>query len=649
MPAELILNDWEIQLIENGQVVQSEKLRLPYPKEGRILGVLHDEGKPFPFLAFNQTPMNVSTAFSVQTLSTSMLPEQSWVYRNLDVLALGGKQVQLLNARQVEAIKEWIRMGGIAIISAGPGQDGVMKPFSDLLPVEAGKSGQMDLREGLRPYAGDRTPPDAKIGVYNREWPLFVAKECGSGVLLFANYDVTAEPLASWQYNVQVWQNVMMRHGGQALLDQRPFVDQMTRPMLELSKRIPGVHTPSPLWILALWGGYVLLVAPLTYLIVKRLDRRQWAWGFIPAIAILVAVGTFAVGVPLVVKTNTSYAISEISILDEKWAQVRTASTFLSVDQDQYAVVAKPQIVALPLSLGKADYEPDGVTKGTDTLSFQNVPYLTPRQAIGLGMLRDAGQFSVSLSVHGDRLQGKVKNDTAYALDASFIEIGLQRIPLGSIPKGEEKRVDMRLEPLFMPRQPHPSDRDTAEGRIRQLQEDVLQMGRNNQVRIVGFSSEPLPLLTMREPHLAHYWNVIHQTVRLQPDALGVVTYPYGMLPVDVYETAGDFGTKSPYLWEMGKGSITFELKAGEAQVKLDRLTVMLDHSSYRPFQIEVFHQKSGKWKALRRGQRLVLEGNLAEYLTPKGSLLLRFSHSGTERLSLPMPFFQAEGSERKW
>lgn len=282
-------------------------------------------------------------------------------------------------------------------------------------------------------------------------------------------------------------------------------------------------------------------------------------------------------------------------------------------------------------------------------LSFGNVPYLTPKQAIGFGLLHDAGNFAASLWVHGDRLQGTVKNNTKFPLDSAFIEIGLQRIPIGSIKKGEEKQIDSKLESLFMPRHQNQDDLDTRQERMKQLQEDVLMYGKENQVRIIGMNTEPLPLLRMRMPHRALYWNVVSQPIRLRADQQGIITYPYGLLEVNVQEATGDYDTKSAYLLELGKGSAVFELKVGEAQVSLKRIIVPLDHSSFRPFQTEVFHQKTGKWKQLGRGERLVLDHDLLEYLTSKETILLRFSHNGKQRMTLPTPFFQVEGSGRTW
>ncbi|MGN7470434.1 hypothetical protein [Brevibacillus sp. SAFN-007a] len=648
MPMQLLLNDWYVHVTQNGQVLRSEKLRVPYPKDGQTIGVVDDGVHAFHFLAANAPSSQRNRPLSVQNLAPDMLPDQSWMYDSLDVLAIGGKQGASIDDAQLAAIKEWIKLGGVVIVSAGPNQDALVQRLADLLPVQPGQSGSVPIAEALRKYAADKPAPPGNVAVYNKNLPLFVAKQSGNGLFLFVNYDVTAEPLASWQHNLPLWQNVMVQQGATAVLDNKRYTDQMARPLLELSQNMPDVQTPPPVWMVVLWGGYVLLVAPLTYFVLQRVGKREWAWGIIPGAAILLTVGIFAIGKPLVVKTNVSYTISEIGILDETLARTRTAATFLAVDKDGYDVTVAPSLVAVPLTHGRNDYEPEGLTDGSRLLSYRHLPYLTPRQAIGFGVLRDVGAFDVDVRVEENRLVGRVKNRTAYSYEQAFIEVGLQRMAIGSLKKGEEKRIDGELESLFMPRNPGQDEPDSPEKRRKQMQENVIGYAQSGQVRLIGMTTAPVPLMNMQEPHQAHYWNVVTQPVQLQPQADGNVMLPYGLLQAELMEATGDYESNTGYLWQLGKGSMTFELRTDTANLELKRLLVPLDHSSYRPFRIEYFHRKSGKWQTVDRGTKLVLEEELPDALTANRTLLLRFSNGTASRLSLPTPFFQVEGV-RTW
>ncbi|QQE76283.1 hypothetical protein KDJ56_10370 [Brevibacillus composti] len=652
LPVEMMMNDLRLRLLEGERTVKSEKIRLSYPRDGILVGVLHESDNAYHFLSMNQSHARYRAPYLVQHVKQESLPTEPWLYRNLNMLALGGKDVTALTDDQLAAIKLWVKTGGIVILSAGPGQESAVSRFAELLPPNLRLGGQVQAEKGLRPYLTDKITPQWSIPVYSDQLPLFFAQKSGEGYFLFVNYDVTQEPMASWQYNGQLWQSVFQRHGILEKVNNTIYFDQLGRPLLELSRQIPGVQTPNP-WVMAgIWGGYVLLVAPALYLVLRRKDKRPWAWGMIPAAAVLLGTGVFVLGKPLVVAENVSYAVTRIHLLDKDTAQAMTASTVLAVSGGELLLETKPGAIALPLMVGRNDYELDGtrLTAKEDDgsiLAFQEVPYLTPRQVSAFGLVQHAGKMDVDLHVEGDRMRGVIQNNSSYSFDQTYVQIGLQRIPIGSLQKGEKKSVEVKLESLYTPRQPYIEGEETPEQRLMRLQDAVLTYGSADTVRVIGINRDPLSLVTAKLPHRSHYYNVISQNIELKPDRSGKITFPYGMLRVNILETKGDLDVNPSGLWEISKGSVTFSLELGQAINVAERIVVPLDHSMYRPFVKEVFHQKSGKWKTLDREKRLVLGEELREYLTPEGAIQIRLSHPGEERLAFSMPYFQVEGKER--
>jgi hypothetical protein len=57
-----------------------------------------------------------------------------------------------------------------------------------------------------------------------------------------------------------------------------------------------GNSAPRPLWVGLFLVGYVLLLAPVNYLLLKRRDKREWAWATVPALVVLFSVSAFAWG-----------------------------------------------------------------------------------------------------------------------------------------------------------------------------------------------------------------------------------------------------------------------------------------------------------------------------------------------------------------
>jgi hypothetical protein len=653
LPSEMLMRELELRVLEAGKVVQTQLIPASALRDERIVGVVHESDSAFHFMNLNGDKIGQGVPYMVKNLQPDSLPTESWIYQNLDILALGGQQAGRLSDAQIAAIKEWIRRGGVVVLAAGPHQDAAVDRFRDLLPVKRGESGLLNDLSELRSYTGDLEIPFSSIPVYDRNAPLFVSKPIGAGILLFANFDVTKEPMASWQHNRQLWQNVLERHGAIRLLEQKGGGDAFNRSLLLLSKYIPGVQTPSVGLIIAIWAFYLVLAAPVLYLVLKRLGRREWAWGIIPAAAVLLSAGVFLIGRPLVVKEDSSFAVSSIRIVDEKLAEVQSATTFVTVAGGDYQVETEEGFLSLPLSGNHGDFQPMGVIRkegSGNTLVFQHVPYLSGRQAAAYGVRSDIGQFRTELTVIGNQLQGRIKNDTTFDLEHVYLEMGMQRYSVGALKKGEEKRVDTAIEPVYLPGGDDSgfSRKETLEEQVERIKNSLLESDGSEQIRLVGVSSKPLPIIRLQTEHQAHYWNVITQAVSLRPDENGKITYPYGLLGVDVYQGSGDFERKSRNLGELGKGTVTFALKVGHLSGTIDRVTVPLDLAPFRPFHKEIYHARSGQWKNLERDQRIELRENVREYINRDGVILIRFTNPGHQRISLPMPFFQVEGEEKR-
>ncbi|MBO8162636.1 MAG: hypothetical protein H0Z34_02825 [Brevibacillus sp.] len=654
LSGDMLQFQMRVDVVKGERIIASYPLPVINAKDEQAAAVVADDPNAFHFLTTNGQPSRGHVSLKVRNVKPEALPTESWIYKNVGLLALAGSAPGKLSDEQVAAIKEWVERGGVLLLSAGPGQDEAVRPFADILSIPAGSGGETSRLDFLQEIPESSQLPVSSLPVYHQDSPLFIGREWGAGLILFANYDVTAEPLASWQHNRALWQHLLNRYGAYERIERnmRSLFDYSGT---SLSQMIPGVSTPAAEWMFVFWAAYVILVAPCLYLILKRLDRREWAWGLIPALAILLSIGVFTVGRAQVARENASYAVSSIEIVHDKLAEVRTTTSFLDISGGSNTIVADPRFVVSPTQrYGGYDKDTQAhvvqETGQPTRITLENVPYLTVKQISAAGMKRDVGSFASNLSVEGEHLRGTIRNDTAFDIDELYVDLGMQRVALGPLKQGEEKMVDEKIEPYAMPQptgQRASRETLTREERNKELEREVLAGGGTG-VRLIGTSTQPLPILSMEEAHQPYYYSVLRQEIKLVPNNTGLVVYPYGTLPVQLKEEKGEFFTTGPNVYELVEGSMTFALAAGQAEVEIKRLTVPLDLSPYRPFEKEVFHAKSNTWKPLERTQRVVLEEEVDEYLNDEGNLLIRFRNPSAQRLSLPTPMFQVEGEEEK-
>jgi len=655
VPTEILMNGRSaVRVMQGDELVAAESLLPLNPKGDPVFGVVNQSQSAFHFMGMGSDPSTIGTLpFTVQHVNPDALPEESWILKNLDVLAIGNLSHNDMTDAQLAAIAEWIKRGGVLVLTAGPGDDQLMERFQQLIRVPAGKSGvRTDLTE-LSQLAGVRTLPFDQLPVYHQEYPLFTVEKRGIGTVIFANFDVTEEPIASWQHNHQLWQKVFRQYkvmDSVRAKEERPAMDLS---LTQLSRFMPDIHMPSLGWIIGIWVIYVLVVAPGLYWMLKRKDRREWAWGMIPAAALLLSIGVFLIGRPLVVKEDTSFSVSTVRILDKSLAEVQTSASFLTVSGGNYQVEAEKGFLAIPrIESRNGMYSEGGVLSDREDIgkliTFENVPYLTIKQALAAGVLRDLGAFDAKLTVRNGRFAGTVRNETTFDYKEVYVDLGMQRFALGEMKQGEEKQVNVPIEQYFA--SPHALngdsqfDKQTREQYIAELKENLTNPTAVT-TRITAIHEEALPTLRMNHGGRHHFWNMITQQVELTPAADGSIIYPYGTLPVHVVNQDGNLDSRYPNIWDLSKGSVTFGLQM-DSSLRINRLEVPLEQSPYRPFKKEVFHAQSGQWRELKRDEHLTIT-QVAEYVNRDGMILIRFTNETEQRLSLPQPFFQVEGEEK--
>lgn len=655
VPTEILMNGRsEVRVMQGDELVAAESLLPLHPKEGSVFGVVNPIPSAFHFMGMGgDSAAGGTMPFTVQHLSPAALPEESWILKNLDVLAIGNISSTDISDGQLAAIAEWIKRGGVLVLAAGPGDEQLMERFQELIRIPAGNSGiRTDLAE-LSQLAGVRSLPFNQLSVYNRDYPLVVAQKMGIGTVIFANFDVAEEPMASWQHSHQLWQKVFRDHKVMEIVrakEERPAMDHS---LTTLSRFMPGIHMPSVGWIIGIWVIYLLVIAPGLYVVLKRKDRRQWAWGIIPAAAILLSIGVYLIGRPMVVKEDTSFSVSTVRILDKSLAEVQTSASFLTVTGGDYQVEAENGVLAIPRVTSNNGMNTDGGVLSTGEgnrklISFEKVPYLTIKQALASGLLRDLGAFDTQLTVRDGHLVGTVRNETNFDYAEVYVDLGMQRFPLGAMKQGEEKQLNEPIELYYASpdalKGDVPQRVDTWEAYVAEMKQDLTQSSAFV-TRITAIHEEALPTLRMNHAGQHHYWNQITQPVQLTPGEDGSILYPYGTLPVHIVNQEGNLDSRYPNIWDIAKGSVTFGLQV-DTTLQIKRLEVPLEQSPYRPFKKEVFHAQSGQWRELQRDERLTIT-SVAEYVNRDGMILIRFTNETEQRLSLPQPFFQVEGVEK--
>ncbi len=82
--------------------------------------------------------------------------------------------------------------------------------------------------------------------------------------------------------------------------------------LLNAVSQLPALALPPIGGLFALLVAYILLIGPLNYLVLKRLDRREWAWATMPILIIAFAAGAYGIGAAL---RGSEVIVHEVAIV----------------------------------------------------------------------------------------------------------------------------------------------------------------------------------------------------------------------------------------------------------------------------------------------------------------------------------------------
>ena len=180
--------------------------------------------------------------------------------------------------------------------------------------------------------------------------------------------------------------------------------------------------------------AYILLIGPINYLVLRRLDRREWAWVTMPALIVVFAVGAYGFGAAL---RGSDVMVNEVALVrGSPGATDGTAQVYLGVfspSRGTYQVsVPGGALLSSPIN---GDFFGGDSTAGTlDVL--QGDPAKVRDLAVGFGSLRTIRAETPgrpcrwsrpSISIVDGRLKGTVTNESQTTLERPAVVLGGDR------------------------------------------------------------------------------------------------------------------------------------------------------------------------------------------------------------------------------
>lgn len=442
---------------------------------GYVIGVVSRDPDTMNFMpTLNQKGYDIR----VLPIQPDELPTESVLLDMLDTLVINDAATKEWSGGVVQAIKEWVARGGTLVLSGGAGYAKSAEAFADITPVEAGGTTALATADSLARAGGEplslAAPLTVSVGklkdgtesdIREGELPLVASRSHGFGNVIYAAFDPSLEPMSSWPGSAPLWSKLLQRNlsnlqgmGGAVMLG-NTYNNNMMWNLKQLIDLFPSIKPPSFGLLIGMFALYVLIVAPILYIVLAKLDRREWGWWMIPSVALLTGVLVFVIGAGD--KRNTAVHTIEIVELSSDGQAVVSGST--AIFSPNGGTVTADFGSKLPVRLYSDDNMSSGGTvvmngeyqvrddgSGLQAI-WRNVPYWSTRK---LWMDRrvadpaETGGIAVAYEQENGSVKLVVTNDTTADLtNVSLLMNGTAQV-IGDLKQGESGSVTMMTQTL---------------------------------------------------------------------------------------------------------------------------------------------------------------------------------------------------------
>ncbi|HUQ77348.1 MAG TPA: hypothetical protein VM427_00565 [Patescibacteria group bacterium] len=447
----------EVTLVVDGKILLRNKVAVSIHDPGQlIVGVVAENGQRISGTLDLPSLQNQQPAVVVP-LTVADLPGRIEAWSALDRLIWQDVDASTLETDQLMALRGWLALGGRLVILGGSAGIGALAGFpDDLLPYRPESTidvAPASLASFLGPPPKGATDLPAMAGELIRGRALATIGDraiagqagYGSGSVTILGVDPTTGWIAESAVGRAVWPALIpaRSEGTVSMSDDSQIVGAVSN--------LPSLALPPLGGLIVLLVGYIALIGPINYLILRRIDRREWAWITMPVLIIGFAFGAYAFGSAL---RGSSIIVNEVGIVrGAPDATEGSASVYLGVFSPTRGTyqVALPGGALLSAPISGDIFGGSGASLDV----IQGNPSRVRNLAVGFGSLRTmraesqvaVPKIHVELSLVDGTLTGFVRNDSDRTLERPAVALGGNVKVLQDLLPGEEAAVSLAIVP----------------------------------------------------------------------------------------------------------------------------------------------------------------------------------------------------------
>lgn len=563
-----------------------------------------------------------------------------------------------LSEGQRSSLERWVADGGRLIVIGGADWQTRAGGLVDLLPVESLAARDGASLGALAAWAGADAPPieeatissgplrnDAREIVAGEEGDALASmRTFGAGYVVLIGADLATDAFRGWDGAPALWNRLIPSSAAfEQFFGGAPPREEVQGSMNGALSTLPTLQVPPAELLLAVIVGYILLIGPISYIVLRRIDRRELAWVTAPILIVLFSACSYGIGRAV---KGSDVIVNQVAVVHTSPTGAALAETYAGVfspDRSTYSLTVDGDVLLGSMPTNSFDGTP--VSGQGNAVIDQGRPAHLSELSIGAfgfagvhasGLADAAPGLTVTWSTVDGEIVGVVTNesdttiaDVAYVSSTGGVRIGDlsagasedfgipganfngtsasdQVYGFGGFDTGsaEQRRIALRRQVI---------DALVGFGGWAGM-EFAPSVGRGPYV--IGWREDEGPMpITVDDVAAQRHVSMV-EVVSVRPTlGTGEITVPPAQMSVSVSETEGDVVGFDPGSFSIVDGSITFRLglpleasglEASSVRIIVgpDAGTVLGEQGGFQGFWpqgfvAEVRHPETGAWTLL--------------------------------------------------
>lgn len=450
------------ELLRDGRKIASRTVdaaRVISPSAG-LIGVLSDDAQSLSYMNIDRDSDELyrSEYWQIVPLTRESFPAEERLMQAFSILAVDGFDLAALSPAQQSALENWLLGGGLVLLGGG-GRGAASFPYFEALcglsagAAQPGEDVTPALLEALE-ISGEAAGEDFMLSplsggeavISQGDTPLILRAQAGSGLVYAAAFSLGEAPFRAWRYAHSFWQRLLLKDCPD-FYNQRLYAGAASdQSMFYLAEEIPlengGALTPALLFAAALPLGALLF-----YLLLRRLDKRQWLWLALPLWTAACALGVWGVSQNTMMNQPVALSVTALcQSADGGWT--RQASLAVAAGQTGTHIVSAPQGELQPAADYYYDYYDDYGPAVPTQMRYRFLAGAQRGVALDLAAPWTRQYFTLSLGaaqggvegaawMEADGMHGTLTNRTGYPLTEGAVFTPYGFCPVPALENGE--------------------------------------------------------------------------------------------------------------------------------------------------------------------------------------------------------------------